>query len=138
MSEIENTNLAKKEKKPRKKLNWLTKLILLVDVCAAICFFVVYGPYEKIREWYILTAITSGQHKYLAYIFYNNEQIDDVINKNRIMYTGGTSDPDMITIVDNPNTGVYANAYEREILEHDPDQDYKLIIVSKSNSSTKN
>ena len=132
MSINESENLNKKEKKPRKKLNWLTKLVILVDICAVICFFVVYGPYEYLREWYIMTAITSGQHKYLAYIFYSQEQIDEVVNKNRIVYSGETTNPDMINIVDNPNTGVYANAYEREILEHDSDQDYKVITIDEN------
>lgn len=137
MSETQNLNTVqetpsnKKEKKKRKGPSLLTILILLVDIIALLCFYIVYGPYENIREWYILTAITSGKHKYLAYIFYNNEMIDEVINKNRITYIGDTTDPDLITIVENPNTGVYANAYEREILEHDPDQDFKVITIDE-------
>lgn len=139
MSETQNLNTVqetpsngngKKEKK--KGLSWLTILILLVDIIARVCFYIVYGPNESIREWYIQTAISTGQHKYLAYIFYDSETINEVLNKNRITYVDDTTDPDLIKIVENPNTGVYANAYEREILEHDPDMNYKVITIDEN------
>ncbi|MBQ3385309.1 MAG: phosphodiester glycosidase family protein [Erysipelotrichaceae bacterium] len=118
-------------KKPRRKVSLLTKLLLVIDIIALVCFYVVYGPVESIREWYIMTAINTGKHKYLAYIFYDNNTIGEVINRNRVMYSGETTNPDLINIVDNPNTGVYANAYDREILEHDPDQKYKVITIDE-------
>ena len=138
MSETQNLNTVQEtpsdnnpKKKKKKGLSWLTILILLVDIIARVCFYVVYGPNEKIREWYIQTAISTGQHKYLAYIFYDSETINEVLNKNRITYVDDTTDPDLIKIVENPNTGVYANAYEREILEHDPDMNYKVITIDE-------
>ena len=118
-------------KKPRRKVSLLTKLLLIMDVIALVCFYVVYGPVESVREWYIMTAVYTGKHKYLAYIFYDNNTIEEVINRNRVIYSGETTNPDLINIVDNPNTGVYANAYEKEILEHDPDQKYKVITIDE-------
>ena len=122
----------KKERKPRRQLSWLSRILLIVDVIALVCFTVVYGPFEYIREWYVMTAVTSGKHKYLAYIFYNDKTIADVMNRNRIIYSGETTNPDLINVVDNPNTGVYANAYEKQVLEHDPDATYKNFVIDEN------
>ncbi|MBR0474939.1 MAG: phosphodiester glycosidase family protein [Erysipelotrichaceae bacterium] len=123
----------KKKKIRKKRLTWYTKFLLFVDVCAIICFFLVYGPYEGLRDWYVTTALTTGAHKYLAYIFYSDDTINEVLDKNKTIVSGDTTDTSQIKVVDNPDTGYYANEYDRQVLQREsPDQLYKVIEISEN------
>ncbi len=123
----------KQKKQRRWRLGFYTKFLLFVDVCAIICFYLVYGPYDKIRDWYITTALTTGTHKYLAYIFYDDDAIAEVLDKNRTIVSGESTDLSQIKIVDNPDTGYYATEYDRLILQRDdPDQAYKVIDIDEN------
>ena len=123
----------KKKKEKTWRLSWYTKFLLFVDVCAIICFYIVYGPIDTVRDWYITTALTTGAHKYLAYIFYDDDAIAEVLDKNRTIVSGESTDVSQIKIVDNPDTGYYATEYDRLILQRESeDQLYKVIDIDEN------
>lgn len=100
--------------------------LIIVDVIVAICFFLTYGPISYFREFLITTAMTTQSHRYLAKIFYSQDTINEVLSKNTIMDFSSGSDATQI-VIGGIEEGNYASSYEKEILEHDEGQDYKLI-----------
>ncbi len=117
----------KNKKKRTWRTTWYTKLLIFIDVCAIICFFVFYGPFDSFRQWFITTSAQSGTHKYYAYTFYTYDQITEELSQNQTIQTETETDTSQIVISDNVDTGHYSSEYEQEILEHDEDEDYKII-----------
>ena len=115
--------------KKKKKVNKQKVLILgfiLVDIFVFLCFFVFYGPFDKFRTFLITSAMTTKSHKFLAKTFYSDKMIEKVLSKNYVMSFETGSDATQVQIggYDSSN---YASSYEKEILEHNKDEDYKLI-----------
>lgn len=119
----------------KKKLHWFTKILILVDFCAVFCFFMAYGPISGPREWLIGTALGTGRHKYFAYVLYSQKFVTNVANKNTLIQSGDKSDVNSIDFVDYSGVTVYKNEYEKEILEHNEGDDYKIISISNGSYS---
>ncbi len=112
-----------------KRLRGLTRILLLADLAALICFFTVYGPLDSFRNWYVTTALSTGSHKYLAYIFYSPQQLEAIMAENQVIASGDVTDQDAIVInTDIPES--FENEYERQILERDHGQEYKIFEIS--------
>ena len=115
-------------------MKFLTKLFIFIDIMAAICFFLVYGPIKDIRVFWITTAMETYNHKYLAHVFYSNDQIEETLKENYYEDVEEDTDPSKITIgVTETNTN-YESVYEQQILEHDEDEVFKLIEFKLINS----
>lgn len=115
--------------KKKKKVNKQKILILgliLVDIFVFLCFFVFYGPFDKFRTFLITSAMTTKSHKFLAKTFYSDKMIEKVLSKNFVMSFETGSDATQVKIGGYDSTN-YASSYEREILEHNKGEDYKLI-----------
>ena len=136
---IINKNENKKEKnnkeniKENKFKNILSKnrflRIFIILVCSfiAIVLFLLYGPFSFFRDWYITSAMTTMNHKYLAYIFYSNEMIEEVLSKNLIYESDDITDLNLINFEEKT---YYENEYEKQILERDKNNnDYKIIEI---------
>ena len=107
-------------------------LVILIVVLVGSGLFLLYGPYPNFREWLITTAMTTMNHQYLATWFYSQETIDEVMSHNRVVETDETTDPDLINseVTEEPDKIEYANEYERQILERNPEhEDYKIIEI---------
>ena len=118
----------KKQKSKFKK--FLTIVVDLIIIGGAIGFFLLYGPFDKFRTWYITTAMTTMDHQYLATWFYNEETIQYVLDHNKVIEVQGETDTSLINTgsVDQPTT--YENEYERAVLERDKNHpDYKIIEI---------
>lgn len=113
----------KKEKK--KKIKPILKVLIAIDVIAAICFFLFYGPFTYVRDFLITTAMTTKSHKYLARIFYSETLITEVLNSNYVSVFNEDTDASKVTVGQFSTT--YSSVYEKQILEHDEDDVYKLI-----------
>ena len=88
-----------------------TIIMIIIDVCAAICFFIFYGPISGFRDYFVTTAKNTMHHGYLARIFYSEKTINRCIDFNPVF-----------------NTDTYESIYEEQILKKDPDNDlYKII-----------
>lgn len=92
--------------------------------------FLLYGPYAGFRDFWITTAMTTMNHQYLAEIFYSNETINEVLEKNRVIEPEGTTDTNLIEIYDNTTTStVYKDEYDKQVLEHEEGAIYKYFKI---------
>ena len=109
----------------------LLTLIILAIIGVITGGALLYGPWAGFREWLITTAMTTMTHQYFATWFYDDDTIQDALNKNRVQETDEITDTDTIVInqTEEPKKE-YANEYERAVLEKDPDNDdYKIIEI---------
>lgn len=102
-----------------------TKLFIIIDVIVVLCFFFVYGPIDYAKKFWITTAMETGTHRYLAYIFYSEDTVSKVMEANSLTAIEEETDASTITIGEKKTT--YDSIYEKEILEHDENDLYKLI-----------
>ena len=119
-----------------KKKGTFAKILLVVLILALIgiisLLFLLYGPWSGFRDWLITTAMSSMRHQYLATWFYDDKTIQECLDKNKVVEVSGVTDENTIEIVDydEKEEVVYANEYERQILEKDENNnDYKIIKI---------
>jgi len=105
----------------------ITKIFIAIDIVAIMCFIMVYGPYDKIRVFWITTAMETMNHKYLAHIFYSNETIEKTLRENYYVALDDDTDPSKVTIGVIEERDSYESIYEEQILSRDEDALYKLI-----------
>jgi len=105
----------------------ITKIFIIIDIIVILCFLFVYGPIDYAKKFWITTAMETGTHKYLAYIFYSEKTISEVMNANSLLQITDETDISTITIGKNEKKTTYDSIYEKQILEHDENDLYKLI-----------
>ena len=91
--------------------------------------FLLYGPLPKFRNWLVTTAMTTMNHQYLATMFYSSDKIQEILESNKIIEPKDNTNLSKIN-TSKIITGLYQNEYEKEILEHDEKEMYKMIEVS--------
>lgn len=106
------------------KMIVFSSLIGLYILGCSAFLFILYGPYDNFRTWLITTAMATMNHQYYCKWFYSDDAINDVLNNNYVKESDESSNPNLITFDKNGN---YKNEYEKEILEHDKDDLYKII-----------
>lgn len=118
----------KKYTKKAKRLK-IIKIIIGSFFSAGISsfLFLLYGPYKGFSDWLITSAMTTMNHQYLATWFYSDEYIAKVMTRNRMDEVNETTDPEQITFEISSDS--YDNDYEKQILEHDKKQLYKVINI---------
>ncbi len=106
----------------------LTITFIVLDILAAICFFVVYSPvFENLQNTIISTASVTKTHGYIAHIFYSDDRINKVIAMNTVPTIDADIDLNQIVIDTKPRES-YDNKYDEEILTRDVgNDDYKYI-----------
>ena len=121
-------------KKKKFKLYKTTILFILLDLCAFICFFIMYGPFDYVRNLYVTTAMQTRSHKYLANVFYSDEEVEEIMNNN--YFIGVNEEVNLNHIVINTEEKVkYKDEYEEELLTRDPGNDlYKVLNVKVGNA----
>ena len=117
----------KTQKKPRNKLHWLVKLFILADIVVVGCFIFVYGPSDYAKTTWITTAMTTANHRYLANIFYSEDTIKEVMEQKRMIEVDEEINVDDIVVGSSEGIKNFSSPYEKEILEHNPEDPYKLI-----------
>ena len=132
-SKNKNSKNIKIKAEPRKlKLFFIVNSILGI-IGMFIGLFLLYGPWNGFRDWLVTTAMTTMNHQYFATWFYDDETIDYVLSRNKVIESSTPSNPDLIEIKDYDEEEeeiVYANEYERQVLEKDPgNDDYKIIDI---------
>ena len=109
-----------------------TTLFTLGTIGIIVVLFLLYGPWSGFREWLVTTAMTTMTHQYFATWFYDEETINYVLDKNKIVEIDELTDVNAITTGKQEEVVVYENEYERAILERDPkNNDYKIIEISE-------
>lgn len=104
--------------------------LIILDLLAIIFLFFTYGPINYFRDLLITTAMTTKSHHYLALTFYNEETIYKVLNSNYMKEVEENTDTSSIKIGEIQEKETYESEYEREILEHDSTDVYKIINIS--------
>lgn len=121
--------MKRREKKKRKKINKSTILFIILDILAIGGFVMMYGPWDKIRNFYVNTAMKTKDHQYLAKIFYSDERINEIINSNYFIEIKEEVELDDIVIDTAPKSS-YDNEYDEEILTRtEGNDDYKIINI---------
>lgn len=124
-----NKNKKSSEKRKVSIKSIFTGLFILGTIGIIIVLFLLYGPFAGFRNWLITTAMTTMTHQYFATWFYDDETINYVLNKNKIVEIDEITDIDQIA-TGNSNTDKHENEYERAILERDENNnDYKIIEI---------
>lgn len=123
----------KKDKKLRISLKVKRVFLLLFSIGVmgfSTGLFLLYGPYDKLRNTLITTAMTTMSHQYLARWFYTDEYINKVLANNYIIEINEDTNPDLINMPDFNNDNKYKNKYEKDIFEGvDENTIYKKIKV---------
>ena len=102
-------------------------LIFLATIYIAGCatfIFLLYGPYDKFRVWLITTAMQTMNHQYLCKWFYNDKQIEEVLDNNKVIESGESTDASMVS---KKRATKFKDKYDKEILDVDIDLPYKII-----------
>lgn len=134
--EIERKSI-KKAKKSKNNSNFGSKLFTALFILGTLGIIVVltllYGPWNGFREWLVTTAMTTMTHQYFATWFYDDETIDYILDKNKIVEIDEETDVNAINTNKVSSESIkYENEYERAILEKDSkNNDYKIIEISE-------
>lgn len=114
-------NKLTKKKKMRKILCII--FVSIYVICCSIGLFLLYGPYDNFRSWFISTSMSTMSHQYICKWFYSDEEIATVLSKNYIIEINEETDTSLIDM----EKEEYKNEYEKQILDRKKDQDYKII-----------
>ena len=104
------------------KLKAKKLLGFLIILC--ISFLLVLNN-NKFKTFLITSSMSTREHRYLAHIFYSKEEIEKVLNKNKVVEQNEVTDLNLITI--GKKIKAY-NKYEKELLKYS-NQKYKLFKV---------
>ncbi len=119
-------------KKQKQKVSKFSIFLIFVDIIALACFFLAYGPVDYFRDFYVTSAMTSMTHKYLAYTLYSEEEIERILDNNKIIEPEEDTDSSKITFNPNFETDTYESIYEEQILKKNKGNDiYKIIKVDE-------
>lgn len=108
-------------------------IFVILTIAIYILLFAIYGSNAGFRDWLVNTAMGTAKHQYLAKMFYDDEIIQDSLNKNAISDFAFTTNLNEIKFVDYSKMKdiEYENDYERQILEKNKDNnDYKIIEIT--------
>ena len=112
----------------RFKTNTRRVFLTLFLICYSSAFigmlFTFYGPIGGFREWLITTAMPTMEHQKYCKWFYSDSEIEKVMSKNYIVESGESTDK---SLIDKKKVTKYKDEYERQILEHEEGQKYKII-----------
>lgn len=126
-----------KDDKISKKMSKKKKIIISISASFGGVFlvlaFLFYGPWSGFRNFWITTAMTTMNHRYLATSLYSDETIQKVLAQNSIIEPNGISNPNLISFTKYGKTSAYKNKYEEQILNHEKDALYKLIDIKGNN-----
>ncbi len=136
MKEMEKKTKLKKQKKSKEKVKKFSKFticVMMLDLLVILFLVVVYFPTIGFKNFWIPTAMTTMNHKYLAYTLYSENTVNKVMSENYIEESKEEVNLDDIIIGGEHNKN-YSSKYERELFEKDPDNDvYKIIRLEEDN-----
>ena len=127
--------MKKRIKSNNYKMPLKRKIIMILCALYIVGFssflFLFYGPINSFKEFWITSAMTTMTHQYLATWFYSDDYIQKVLENNKIIEIDEISDPNQIKFRKYTTT-IYKNEYEKEILDHNKDDVYKVIDINES------
>lgn len=124
-------NKDKKEKNTNKRDNIFMIILSFCDVIAVTVLFLLYGPYNGFRDWLVTTAMGTMNHQYLATTFYNMDRIEEILSHHSTVEPDFNTDTSLITADENE----YIDDYDREILDRNKNDVYKIIEIDEDGYS---
>lgn len=123
-----------RRRKNKKKILKRTILFVVLDIIVFICFFVMYGPWDVVRNLYVTTAMNTMEHRWLAKIFYSDDKINEIMNSNYFVTINEDANVDDI-VINTKEKKKYKNEYEKELLTRNKGNDlYKVIELKVGNA----
>jgi len=127
--EREQKNIKAQQQRKGKIFFWSCWTVSLIISLFALLF---YGPFHGFRDFWITTAMTTKDHKYLATYLYDNNLIQSVLEANKVIEPTGTTNTNLIEIYDEVgDTNVYKDEYDKMILERESGALYKYIKLDE-------
>ena len=111
-----------------------TIIIGIIDIVIILFLFIIYGPIPNFKNWFITTALATGNHKYFANILYSDNIILNVLKNNTIIESNNNTDASQIGSSENSKEN-YDSIYEQQILEREEGTLYKLIEINEKDYS---
>ena len=106
-----------------------TIFFIIIDILAIGCFVLFYGPYKEFRNIIVNTAMVTKTHQYIAYTFYSEDTVKEIMDLNSYIPISEEIDLDDI-VIDTSEKDSYDNEYDEAILKRDPgNEDYKYLQV---------
>lgn len=125
----------KRIKSKKNKLNRWVAFFFVFDVLAISCLFILYGPFDGFRNFWITTAMRTATHQYLAQTFYTDEMIMNTIKNNSVSIISENTDTSAIVFSANNDVLEYESIYEEQILKRDEGNDlYKYFEIEVNNT----
>ncbi len=116
---------SKKKSRKRKVFIGLGSITSLLGVA----LFMLYGPWAGFRNFWITTAMTTMNHRYLATALYSDKTIQEVLRNNSVIEPEGKTNTSLIKFSKYKKSTVYENKYEEQILDRNENDLYKLIDI---------
>lgn len=132
ISSEKKTKKDKDKKKFKFRISFFTILVFLMDI-GVICGLYIINM-EEFKTFWVSSAMTTMNHRYLARMLYSEETVNKVMSENYIEQSTEEVNLDEISV----NQGDlfskrYTNKYDKEIFTKDPDNDvFKLIRINES------
>ena len=121
-----------KKKKTKSNKKYII-MFLILDFLALTSLFLIYGPISYFRNLWVTSAMTTRTHQYLAYIFFNEEQINKILSNNVVIEVEQDTDIDEIIIEEELKQEEiieYSSFEEEQVLKKDEGNDlYKVINI---------
>lgn len=118
-----------------RRKHYLRNILLSAGAIGIITgLFLLYGPWNGFRNFWITTAMTTMNHQYLATWLYSDKTINKVLSQNKVIENKELIDTSLIEIYDKETvTNVYKDEYDKQVLEHEPGDIYKYFKVEGYN-----
>lgn len=135
MSRKEKKDKKDRKEKKKSKIWKSTVVFIILDLCALAGFFVMYGPFDYVRNLYVTTAMQTMNHQYLARVFYSEKTIEAIMSKNYISSLDEDANLNDI-VIDTSKKTSFKDEYEKELLTREPGNDlYKILNVNVGNAN---
>ena len=124
----------RKLRKKSKKVMIMTIVFIFLDIFAFLGFFVMYGPWNYVRNLYVTTAMNTMEHQWLTKIFYSDDLVNEIMNGNYFVTLTDSVNTDDI-VINTSEKKSYKNKYEKELLTREPGNDLYKVITLKVGSA---
>ena len=104
-------------------------IVIFLDICILMGLFTAYGPFKGFQDWFVTTAMSTSNHKYLAYILYSQDSIDTILDRNTITAVEQQSNEDLISFTSTTYDDSLTDL-EKEILDRENNEEYKIIEIN--------
>lgn len=108
----------KKKRKKKKVLKRLLKIFISLILLLLIAFIIIFhSPYTKLKELWVTTAMSTMNHQYLAHLFVSDKEIDEIMQKNKVIESKEKINLDNIQISKASSSGKIFEALHDSTIE---------------------